>query len=381
MTFYYLSKIKQRAVVFVNSDFLKQQWYLRAKKFCKEEIVFIDEETLPEIVKNGLTGNIYCITIQFFNSRKEYLNKFINWDFGIEIIDEAHNYGAETYYPLIEDSIVPRRLALTATFRRQDGLHTMLEFNFGTRYVMENKLPRPITYSFYTGIRFETVIERSKIIEYEKLIQHLESIDVDYVQTKNYLSFKTFDLDYGNLCWKDVRYISRSASLGGITHLESIVTEHRGRHSKVVKLINGCLDAGRYILVLAKRKTYLKKLYAMYKDKYDCTLILGGASVDYSKLSGKRIVFAITQLAREALDVEHLDTLVSVHPLKDTEQAVGRIAREFLNKLQPLFFYVYDNCGISHGMLRASKKYIKINSVYKGDITVPNIKNILHLHS
>ncbi|PWL77231.1 MAG: hypothetical protein DBY24_09380, partial [Prevotellaceae bacterium] len=89
------------------------------------------------------------------------------------------------------------------------------------------------------------------------------------------------------------------------------------------------------------------------------------------------LVFGVTQLAKEGLDIPRLDTLIIHLPLKDTEQAIGRISREFSGKKPPVALYLLDKCPYTYGVFRAAQKTIAINAEYRGATTIPELKKLL----
>jgi len=379
LALWYMAKVKQRTIIFVNTEYLKRQWQLRGSEFCKETIIDIDSKFL----KNGsrITENIYIITLQLYNENKDYIKNHLNWDFGLEVFDECHRLGAETFYSVLENSAVPRRLALTATYRRSDNLHLILKYNFGHTYVMENVLPKPKVYGYETGILIQTIVEKNKLLDLNSLIEYLDTEKIMYRESSKYLSFKTLDFDYSKINNSDTKYIEKCASTQAITNLENIQCDIKRRVMQATNLISDCLENGRRVLFLSKRKELLKILFKEFKKQTDCVLLISetGKSIDMTKINSKKLIFGINQLAQEALDVPMLDTLIFFHAIKDTEQPIGRIARVAEGKNIPLVFYMVDKNTVSNGMLEAAKKYIPINGEYKGKISYKQTKEILSL--
>lgn len=91
---------------------------------------------------------------------------------------------------------------------------------------------------------------------------------------------------------------------------------------------------------------------------------------DYYLQNECRLVLGVTQLAKEGLDIDRLDTLIIHLPMKDTEQAIGRIARLHPTKKQPKAFYLLDNFPITQAVFTNAKKFLKINGDFKGVLSL-----------
>ena len=89
-----------------------------------------------------------------------------------------------------------------------------------------------------------------------------------------------------------------------------------------------------------------------------------------------QLILGVTQLAKEGLDIDRLDTLIIHLPMKDTEQAIGRIARLHPHKKSPMAFYLLDNCPITWAVFNNAKKFMSINGELKGNTQVRNIEDI-----
>ena len=89
------------------------------------------------------------------------------------------------------------------------------------------------------------------------------------------------------------------------------------------------------------------------------------------------LIFGVNQLAKEGLDIDRLDTLIIHLPMADTEQAIGRISRLCEGKKQPIAFYLVDKCPLTFATFSKAKKTFAINAEYKGDITLPQVLDIL----
>ena len=89
------------------------------------------------------------------------------------------------------------------------------------------------------------------------------------------------------------------------------------------------------------------------------------------------LIFGISQLAKEGLDIDRLDTLIIHLPMKDTEQAIGRISRLCEGKKFPLGLYLLDDCPITYAVYNNAKKFFKINGEFKGERNLLTIGTVL----
>ena len=55
-----------------------------------------------------------------------------------------------------------------------------------------------------------------------------------------------------------------------------------------------------------------------------------------------RVILGIDKLAQEGMDAPLFDTLFFLHPIRDIEQAIGRILREAENKKNPVGLWLVD---------------------------------------
>jgi len=308
---------------------------------------------------------------------------------GHVILDEAHRIGAESYLPVLSELPAMYRTALTATFRRADGVHRILKFHFGEHLKMKNQFPRPAIYAVRTGVEVPGVLTKNR--PHEKLTAFMDKHGIEYKETKSSLVFKpNFQklvengLETGEINKTNFREIStgisRAASLQ-YTTVESYLNEHAGRRKIAVQIIQTALDSGRTILFLSKRKDVLKSLHK-YFAKYRPMLIISETTErtpeEEQYLQEEcRLIFGVTQLAKEGLDVERLDTLVIHLPIKDTEQAIGRISRLYPTKKPAVALYLLDACPMLYATFRNAKKFMDINGEFRGEINIRSVKGVL----
>ena len=145
------------------------------------------------------------------------------------------------------------------------------------------------------------------------------------------------------------------------------LTEQEERNQLILHDLTENRD--HYNLVLSERVDHLKYLYSMLPPvlKRQATVIDGKMTtkalkaereqaIEDMRTGDKRYLFATYSLAKEGLDIPRLDRLYLTTPQKDYAvivQSVGRVARTFEGKQQPL---VYDYVDSIKSLLKSYKK-------------------------
>lgn len=384
----YLSYIRGvQTMILVPTYYLAKQWKQRIEEFTSASTVIL-RSTDSEI---PIDMDFTIVVMDLFSCRT--LPKTLVDNIGHVILDEAHRIGAETYLPILDEIPAKYRTALTATFRRADGVHRILAYHFGCHIKMKNRFPRPLVYSLKTNVEVGFVISKNK--NHEKFISYLDEKGFSYNETKSVVQFSpSICEDVRNAVEKDyklraitktgyhevVSCLKRGSDLS-YSVVDSYLNEHAGRRKTAINVIQQCLDAGRTVLFLSKRKDTLKSLHS-YFAKYRPMLIISETTErsdedEYYLQNSCPLIFGVTQLAKEGLDIDRLDTIIFHLPMKDTEQAIGRISRLCEEKKPPLGIYLLDNSPITYSVYNKAKKFFEINADFKGERTLRTIGTVL----
>lgn len=383
MSIWYAEELGMQTLILVPTYYLARQWEQKIKEFTDATCnVLTPEDTELPLDSDFTIALLETLTV------RELPKKFIN-NVGHLIVDEAHRSGAESYLPLLDIFPAKYRTALTATFRRADGVHKILAYHFGKVLKMPNVLPRPMVYGVKTGIDVQGVLSKNRPTE--KLLNFLDlNFNSEYHETKSAVSFNPTD--------KIIAEADKQMRLGmitkaehkeivsGIKHckemsytvLESYLNEHSGRRKLIINLIQKCLDSGRNVLFLAKRKDILKALHK-YFAKYRPMLIVSETNKrteeeeEYLQ-NGCKLILGVMQLAKEGLDVAKVDTLVISCGVADMTQPIGRIARLHPDKKYPIGFYFVDNNYMSYATFKKAQKTMEENSDFQYSDTFSNLK-------
>lgn len=385
MAIYFSVLRGKQSMVLVPTYYLAKQWEQRIKESTDASCVILTAKDSEVPVDRDFT----IVTMDLFTCR--HLPEELIKNIGHVILDEAHRVGADTYLPILDEVPAKYRTALTATFRRADGVHKILQYHFGTHIKMESRFPKPFVYGMRTGVEVRGVVSKNR--KYSRLLEFLDSVGHPYHETESAIEFKpTEELRYkledvyksGALtktAYHEVASCLSKASEMSYSVVESYLDSHSGRRKTTIRVIQECLDAGRTVLFLSKRKNTLKSLYN-YFSEYKPMLIISETNRRSEEdevylQSTCPLIFGVTQLAKEGLDIDRLDTLIIHLPMKDTEQAIGRISRLCEGKKFPVCLYLLDDSPITYAVYNNAKKYFCINADFRGERTLQTLKTVL----
>lgn len=374
-----------QTMVLVPTYYLAKQWEARIKQYSTGSSVIMRSTDKEVPIDRDFT----IVVMDLFSCRT--LPKALVKNVGHVILDEAHKIGAETYLPILDEIPAKFRTALTATFRRADGVHRVLAYHFGKHIQMPNRFPRPRIYGVYTGVKIRGVCSRNR--PHKKFIDFLDSVGHPYHLTKgvihvepteellNIAGDKVKDGSLTKTSYKEISSCLRKASEMSYSVVDSYLNEHSSRRKLAIKVVKECLDSGRTVLFLSKRKDTLKALHKYFAE-YKPMLIVSETnerSLEEEEYLQNtcRLVLGVTQLAKEGLDIDRLDTVIFHLPMKDTEQATGRVSRLHEFKKFPLGLYLLDDCPITYAVFNNAKKFFRINADYKGERTLQTLKTVL----
>lgn len=382
----YISVLRgKQSLVLVPTYYLAKQWKQRIEEATDASCVILTSKDTEIPTDRDFT----IVVMDLFTCR--HLPKELIDNVGDVILDEAHRIGAETYLPILDEIPAKYRIALTATFRRTDGVHKILAYHFGLHLKMESRFPRPFVYGVRTGVSVKGVVSKNR--KHTNFLEFLDSVGFPYHETDTAIELNPTKELRDNLeraykvgsmtktAYHEIVSCLSKASEMSYSVVESYLDSHSGRRKTAIRVIQECLDAGRTVLFLSKRKATLKALHK-YFAKYKPMLIVSETNErsdeDEAYLqSACPLIFGVTQLAKEGLDIDRLDTLIIHLPMVDTEQAVGRISRLCEGKKQPIALYLLDNCPMTYSVYSKAKKFFSINGEFKGERTLQTLKTVL----
>lgn len=374
-----------QTMVLVPTYYLAKQWKQRIEEYTDASTVIL-RSTDTEIPTDS---DFTIVVMDLFSCRT--LPKDLVDNIGHVILDEAHRVGAETYLPILDEIPAKYRTALTATFRRNDGVHRILKYHFGEHIQMKNRFDKPLVYGVRTNVKIKGVVSKNR--PHQKFLEFLDEQKYPYHETKGVIQLDPTDklreiveakIKAGSItktAYREIVTCLKKASEMSYSVVDSYLNEHPGRRKTAIKVIQECLDAGRTVLFLSKRKDTLKALHK-YFAKYKPMLIVSETNErsdeDEEYLQNScPLIFGVTQLAKEGLDIDRLDTIIFHLPMKDTEQAIGRISRLCKDKQFPVGLYLLDDCPITYAVYNNAKKFFRINADFKGERTLQTLSTVL----
>lgn len=301
-------------------------------------------------------------------------------NFGHIILDEFHRCGADTYGRILEKAPCKYRTSLTATFRRKDGLHKILQYHAGKVITMHIKDTSATVIPFKTGVSIDE--DRLKSVDRfpartEKLgtyagvcvrsIVTKKEIDRGTIDSISSVKIKILSINTKRLEEYNLTEV-RLFKLGTISSpmLDTEISEDSWRTEMFCELIKLLHSKKRKVIVLSKRKEQLYKMgYTLKRYGIPCGVIVSEKEKDYKSYCEKNgktvkdmvswiyeeasVLLGIDKLAEEGMDAPRYDTLIYLHPIRDVEQSIGRILREATEatgeKKSPLAIYPQDSVG------------------------------------
>jgi superfamily II DNA or RNA helicase len=290
-----MTRIKQPTLFIVHQKELMEQIITTAVNLTditKEEIGIIGSG------KRTVGERMTVATIQTLN--RIDINE-IRDKFGAIFIDEAHHLAAKSFYEVISQFRGCYRLAVSATPERADGLTQMVYACTGSiaHEIKQDHVP--------------TIIPSLKIVKTNFRCASNEHSDV----------------------------------------VKKLIAD-KERNELIIETIKSDVE-GNYILVLSDRVEHLNKLKALItKDLPTLRIEMLTGSIPKGKrkeimerAKNKEIdILLATQLAREGLDIPHLNRLFLTYPKKSAasvQQEVGRIMRPSDGKESAVVYDFYDS--------------------------------------
>ena len=293
---------KRRTFVLVHKAVIRDQWKASFEHFCPGIRVGIVQgakwEMDPEY--DVVIGMVMTI------ARREIPSSTFD-SFGMLICDEAHHMAAPIMSQAILKFNAMRRLALTATKDRPDGLTPMLHWSLGPE-----------------GFRSERTSESVRV-----------SIALYSGATRE--------------------IVTRDGSRPLVATMLNNIARHKGRNTFIVNRILQYRETQRVIMVLSDRIAQLEMLRDMViargVPEEDVGVFKGGLRDDERvKQLARPIVMCSYGMANEGVDKREADTCILATPKARVIQAVGRIQRPCENKKPPLVLDVVDDVSIFPSM-------------------------------
>lgn len=296
-------RVGRSMVVLVHKDFLAQQW-VEAFHGNDEWGGLWPEAKIGHIQRDRCdSGEDFDVVIASIASLlvREYDPRVFS-TFGTLIGDEVHRYGAGQWQKGLRLFPARRRVGLTATWWRYDGMLPVIQHHIGDP-------------------------------THEMRREGADDARVHFVKVSTYLERKAYMNPWDGK-------LNRSK-------LVSALANDEGRNRYIAGLIDKALGAGRKCIVLSERRAQLDTLEHTLISKGwvgKCGYYVGGQSQEaLDAAAEKQCVLATYQMAKEGLDIPKLDTLFIATPIADVVQSVGRIMRSHREKKEPVVVDFVDS--------------------------------------
>ena len=301
-----------KTLVLVHKQFLADQWAERVAQVLPSASVSKIQGDVCDT-----SGDVVIAMIQTLLSRKYSLDAF-----GFLIVDEVHHIAAEAFSKVMfTTQNIQRRLGLSATPVRKDGLTRVIHWFFGpTAFGLERTAAANV---------------RVQIVKYAPPTPPQMPIN-----------------RRGEVCYAT---------------LMTTLTLDEERTKLIVEGTARLFERGRHVLVLSHRRAHCKAICAeLVARGVEAETYLGGDK----EVPGSRVLVSTFALTSEGFDCPRLNALVLATPASDVAQSVGRILRggDSTQQQHPLIVDVIDNFPISYA--QASKRrglYKKSGFAFGGD--------------
>ena len=320
-------KLGRKCLWLTHTQDLLKQSYDRASKY-------IDKSLLGTITagKVNIGSGITFATVQTLAKQDLTQYKYM-WD--VVIVDECHRVaGTPTsmtqFSKVISNLACEHKYGLSATVHRADGMIKCCYMLLGdVRYIVPDEAVK------------------------DKVMQ----VQIQRVNTGIDIPMSALDTD------GTINY----------TKLISALANKQVRNDDI--LMHILSEPEHYHLILSDRLDQLYYLYSRLPNQIkEFASVIDGKmtskkgkaereqAIDDMRSGKKRFLFASYKLAKEGLDIPRLDRLHLATPQKDYAiivQSVGRIARKFEGKGQPICYDYVDNFKMAENMYKARCRHYR----------------------
>lgn len=282
-----MRRIGVRAAVVVHKEFLMTQWEDRIRTFLPSAFVGRVQRDTADI-----DGSDIVLCMMHTLVQRDYPAEIMD-TIGLVIYDETHHVCAKTFAQSLRHFAAKRRLGLTATPDRADGLGYLVTWMLG-----------PVV----------CTVRRARANNRAGVVVH----KVPFNGSVGKLVFNRM----GEPCF---------------TSMVTKLVKSRERNTMLAQLIARLvLEQGRKVLVASARRNHLQTLQELLPPSIQTGLYVGESS---KKAKAHRdthaadwdVVLTTFRMGEEGLDLPHLNTLVIASPKKAVEQLVGRVTRRAAN--------------------------------------------------
>jgi len=295
---YITHHIGRRTLVVVNSQTVMDEWTGRiTSRLPTAKIGYLVQDRIEVDGCDYVIGMVHSLVARNYPGIDT---------FGTVVIDEAHHMAARTFSRALSRIPAKHILALSATFRRSDGLVKVLHWMMGKM--------------IYKAVRGPMGL----------IVHQIVYSGGDYFRSTSKIRDRLKMNHYG---------FSRAIK---------IIDDDPDRRSLTVKLTLCALaNPYRQIAVFAKQHSALHLFRtSLIEAGFRASQIgffTGVTKPEQRVISKTKRVILVTQnMGREGLDISSLNTLIMLHSCSDMEQITGRILRKMASSFSPCSPLVID---------------------------------------
>jgi superfamily II DNA or RNA helicase len=292
-----IAKLNLRTLILVPTTWLMDYWTENVFKFLGVKLQphndYLRQSNHPSSVSNISIGMIHSACKTGEHGHPRYPDH-VYTQYGLIIWDEVHRLAAPTFVKTGNFFNSWKRLGLSATPRRKDGLEEAFLWHIGS--ITDQRIKQELTPNIY-------------IYRYDGILSDQS------------------------------RFIFR-----GELHIPmylNMVTALRHRNYLIARSVYSAYVKGRNILVLSDRIRQLETIHKYLDTSIPENFKFGWFTGTKKDNLDSRIILATYGSAGLGADIPRLDTLVLASPRTDVEQAVGRILRKTTPK-RPVVVDVID---------------------------------------
>lgn len=329
---YLACKLRVKTLVLVHTGRLLTQWIERVQQFTNAKVGIIRQNKVDVEGKDIVIGMLQSVSMKNYD-----LDIFK--DFGLLICDEAHHFQSRVFSNALRKMTTKYTIALSATPERKDGLTKLLYWYLGDL--------------MYKLIREGDSGVIVNLFNYES-------------SNKNKFALKK-------------RYIKGTVKPDPIKMTSNIcMLEERNQFITNIISYLRIFSPDRQILVLGMRIEQLEILKEMTdkalaedikngkleEHEYISSLYIGRMKeYELNDASKANVLFATSHIAKEGLDIDTLNTLILVSPIKDVIQSSGRILRKTADErdIPPMIIDIVDELPLFCKWSCERIKYYKKN--------------------
>ena len=313
-----MAKLQVSTLILVHSKDLLRQWQERIRSRLGYEAGQVADGKID-------LKPITIATVQSLYSTRgilKYTFESFYKEFGLVILDEAHHAPANSWTVILSRCPAAKRMWLTATEKRRDGLGPLIPLSCGR------------------------IIYR---------IQHNELLSLRRIMAPTYIPHYLPFLQ--GAFTRKALIDGKQCDIVDKRKLDASIIGHTDRTNFILENIIKDYNAGRTCLVLSQKSVRLcEELHDRLLMRGIIPLILVASGkyavkknsdreILFEKIrQGKSRILIATNIAEEGLDLPMLDSLHLAYPSGECEQAVGRVCRVHPGKTDALVHDYVDNC-------------------------------------